>query len=115
MQKVKCLFKIFITFTGKTNDHINTNTTMWHQSFYQTNTFCVQFSFISSSHHAENFIASALQWNMKMWHELFTVCYKFYDLICKQIRFNRRDAITFNAFHFIQLLNKIKKIFLPFI
>ena len=85
MQKIKCFFKIFICFTRETNDHIHTNSTMWHQFLYQLNSFSIQFSFIPPAHQSQYFIAAALQRNMKMRHELIAVGNKFNDLIGKQI------------------------------
>ena len=109
MKKVKCFFKIFFCFSRETNDHINTDSTMRHQCFDQLHPFCIQFSFIPASHQSQNLIAAALQWNMKMRHELIAVGNKFNDLISKQVGFNRRNAVTFNSFYFIQVPVSMRK------
>ena len=111
MQEIKCFFKIFFRFSGKPtitstpmaqcgiNVLINFTLSAYNSLLYRRRI------------NPKYLIAAALQGNMKMRHELFAVGNKFNDLIGQQIGFNRRNAITLNAFYFIQFFYQFKEIF----
>ena len=46
-----------------------------------------------------------------MRHKTTGTGYKFYNLICQQVRFDGRNTIALNAFHFIKGFHQIKKSF----
>ena len=81
------IFKELSGFTACTHNHIHTDKGIWHYLFY--------FFYFRS----------------KMRHKTTGTGYKFYNLICQQVRFDGRNTIALNAFHFIKGFHQIKKSF----
>ncbi len=69
--KIICVVKIVLGFARKTNNYISSNASIRHQFFYAVHPAGKYFAQVFAFHQLQNFIAAALQRDVKMWKQFF--------------------------------------------
>ena len=107
--KLISLFKILFRLSASTYNHIDSDKGIRHHFLDFLYFRGKKSRIITTAHQFQHFIATGLQRDMKMRHKSTGTGNELDDFISQQIGLDRRNAVTFDAFHLIQRFHQIKE------
>src|SRR5690606_34965281 len=89
VQKIVGINKVIPCLAGAADDDIHTYAASRHERLNHSDPFGIELALVATTHLGEHLVTSGLQRHMEVWDKSFGLCYKFNNLVRKQVGFDR--------------------------